>query len=158
MTAEATSIRQALAGDWPPIENLLLRAGLPTEDLHVNRMCDFLLAENDAAQIVGAIALEQFDSIGLLRSLVVAEAARGSGLGGELLAALENRALRRKLTSVWLLTIDADAWFERHGYGRRDREQAPTAIINCREFAELCPGTAVLMMRPTGNMGDHPEK
>lgn len=154
MAAEATGIRQAKADDWPAIENLLLRAELPTEDLRADRMADFLVAINDAGKIVGAIALEHFDYDGLLRSLVVAAEARGSGLGGKLLTALENRARLRNLTSMWLLTNDADAWFERYGYRRTDRDGAPTAIKNCREFAELCPGTAVLMVRSTGDMGD----
>ena len=49
---------------------------------------------------------------------------------------------------IWLLTIDADGFFESLGYGRRERDEAPEAIVGTAEFADLCPASAVLMSRP----------
>jgi len=62
-------------------------------------------------------------------------------------AALESQAASQGIRELWLLTIDADAWFEKLGYGARQRDQAPEAITRTAEFASLCPGDAVLMQK-----------
>ena len=51
------------------------------------------------------------------------------------------------MDELWLLTIDADAWFARLGYTTQARAFAPPEIQQTEEFASLCPGDAVLMMK-----------
>ncbi|MGI9270916.1 MAG: arsenic resistance N-acetyltransferase ArsN2 [Woeseiaceae bacterium] len=130
----------ALATDW------LAGEGLPTEDLTTAHMDAFWLAIQDE-QAVGMVGIEQFEDIGLLRSLVVDKTCRGVGLGAQLVTALENKARRTGLRELWLLTIDADAFFARLGYLVMQRSDAPPAIQGTAEFSALCPGDAALMCK-----------
>lgn len=142
----AAAIRPAQASDWSFATAWLAAAGLPTADLKAAHMQDFLLA-TAAGQPVGMIGLECYANCGLLRSLVVDEMKRGAGLGARLVAELEALAYRRGLRGLWLLTIDADPFFARHGYTVRQRDEAPQDIRDSAEFSSLCPGDAVLMYK-----------
>ena len=137
-----TTLRSAGADDVAMVAALLAAEGLPTSDLTGEVLA--LVAERDGA-IVGAIGLEDYGNVGLLRSLVVASEGRGAGLGARLVSALEELASGAGMEQLWLLTIDADAWFEKHGYQATGREHAPAAIASTEEFSSLCPGDAVLM-------------
>ncbi len=125
---------------------LLSDAGLPLDDLAVDHLA--FVAEEDG-ELHGLIGLERFGEVGLLRSLVVASHSRGRGLGRKLVSALEAHARDCGVAELWLLTIDADAFFERLGYGVRRRDAAPDAIRATAEFSVLCPADAVLMSKST---------
>lgn len=140
------TLRQATAGDWPAIRALLVDNGLPVDDLGPDRLDGFLVAE-DGAELAGLVGLQVFGTIGLLRSLVVAERARRDGLGGKLVGALEAAAETAGLRELWLLTIDADRFFRRQGFDVVDRAFAPESIRATEEFAGLCPESAFLMMK-----------
>ena len=142
--AAGITIRAARADDLEPCVALLADAALPTQDLTPDHLA--LVAEIDG-QIAGAIGLEQFAATGLLRSLVVARTGRGGGVGEALVAELESLARGRGIGALWLLTIDADAYFERLGYLATDRAEAPEPITRTEEFSNLCPGDAVLMQK-----------
>lgn len=139
-------IRPARATDFDAVTNLLRGAGLPVEDLAVERMKDFIVATSDGS-LAGVIGLEAFQQVGLLRSLVVDPDSRAAGVGRLLVAALEADARRRGLTDLWLLTIDANRYFQALGYLARERHLAPQAIRETAEFSQLCPGTATLMQK-----------
>lgn len=125
---------------------MLSRAKLPVADLSAASLDQFLVA-SIGHSIAGLVGLERDESIGLLRSLVVDPAFRGAGLGRVLVAALESQAASLGVSELWLLTIDADAWFQGLGYEERQRDQAPEAIAQTAEFTSLCPGDAVLMQK-----------
>ena len=124
----------------------LEEARLPVADLTAEHMSDFLFAVDDE-QCIGMIGLEQFEHIALLRSLVVDLQARGGGVGRQLVTALEQLAASRNVTDLWLLTIDADKYFEALGYSVTRRDAAPDAIRNTVEFSKLCPGDAIVMRK-----------
>ena len=109
-------------------------------------MQNFLIASVDAAP-VGMIGLEQFGAVGLLRSLVVADGCRSAGVGRQLVTALEAMAVAAGVNELWLLTIDADAYFKARGYTLRERSEAPMAIQQTPEYSSLCPGDAFLMSK-----------
>jgi len=136
--------RAPTLADMSTARELLSAAGLPVEDVTIERLA--LLAEDDG-KVAGLIGLEQFDTIGLLRSLVVSPEHRRGGFGKALVASLETRAIADGIRELWLLTIDADAWFARLGYLRQERGSAPPAIQQTEEFSSLCPGDAVLMRK-----------
>lgn len=142
-------LRQARAKDWSAVRDLLSDSGLPTEDLGPDRLDGFLIAEEDG-RMVGLIGLEIIGTTGLLRSLVVEKSVRKGGVGGKLVGALEAAAEAAGIRDLWLLTIDAERFFGRHGYSVVERTQVPEAIRQTREFGELCPGTAFLMRKPLG--------
>ena len=140
------TLRQATADDWPGIRALLTNNGLPVDDLGPDRLDGFLVAE-DGDVLAGLIGLQVFGTTGLLRSLVVAEAARRAGLGGKLVGALESAAETAGIRELWLLTIDADGFFERQGFEIVERTVAPDSIRGTEEFSGLCPESAFLMMK-----------
>ena len=141
------TIRPATATDLEPSIELLEKAGLPVTDLAADRLA--LVAENDKV-FQGVIGLESFGAVALLRSLVVAAGARGIGVGPALVTALEVACLADGVGELWLLTIDADAFFTKLGYDTRDRADAPNSIRTTEEFLGLCPGDAVLMSKRLG--------
>ena len=145
MTANI-DICDARPGDLEAALKLLDEATLPVADLDADKFRDFLVARVDGRP-GGFVGIEQTGRYGLLRSLVVSPAYRDAGLGRRLVAALESKAAAAGVDEMWLLTIDADRWFEGTGYLRCDRSEAPAAIASTEEFANLCPGSAVLMRK-----------
>ena len=137
-------IRQACSGDFASARAGLEDAGLPVADLSVDQLA--FVAEVDG-RFAGVIGLESFGTVGLLRSLVVSADARADGIGRQLVAALEALAREQRMEALWLLTIDADRYFERLGYRAMERTAAPAAIQATKEFSGLCPGDAVLMSK-----------
>ncbi len=140
------TLRQALPADWDAVRKLLLASELPVDDLGPDRLDGFLIAE-DGDLIVGLIGLEVLGTVGLLRSLVVEKNARSAGLGGKLVGALESAAEAAGIDELWLLTIDAEKFFQRHNYEIVNRERAPDEIRKSDEFSALCPDTAYLMRK-----------
>ena len=140
------TLRQATEDDWQTVRALLEASSLPVDDLGPDRLDAFLVAE-DGGELVGLIGLEILGTTGLLRSLVVAEKARRAGLGGKLVGALESAAQTAGLTDLWLLTIDAEKFFERHGFDIVERDVAPEEVRETDEFDSLCPQTACLMTK-----------
>jgi len=140
------TIRPGTAADLAIVQTWLVNAGLPIADLTPDHMNDFLVAVVDAGP-AGIIGLEQFDEVGLLRSLVIDPAARRGGIGRQLVAALEAHALARGVAELWLLTIDAEAYFQKLGYEIMERDRAPEVIRVTREFSSLCPGDAIVMKK-----------
>ena len=138
------SIRAAREQDFRPARAMLSEAGLPVSDLNPEQLA--FVAE-DNGDVVGLIGFEAFGDVGLLRSLVVAEDARFLGLGRQLVALPETSARDRGVAEIWLLTMDADPYFSNLGFRVRARDEAPQAIRGTAEFAELCPGDAVLMSK-----------
>jgi len=132
--------------DWNRIRLLLSESGLPVEDLDAGELDDFLVADT-GNELMGLIGLQRFDNVGLLRSLVVRKNARSIGVGARLVGALESAALGAGVTELWLLTIDAEAFFQRRGFDIVDRSAAPECIRATAEFSDLCPGTAYLMKK-----------
>lgn len=137
-------MRSPTSDDLEVCIRMLSMAGLPVEDVSIERIA--LLAEYEGA-VAGLIGLEQFESTGLLRSLVVDPAIRRSGLGKALVCALENKAVSLGIDSLWLLTTDKDAYFESLGYSRQSRTSAPPPITATDEFSSLCPDSAILMSK-----------
>ncbi len=144
------TIRPAIAADLDSAKHLLHDAGLPTADLVSEHIA--ITAEKDDT-ILGVIGLESFGDTALLRSLVVAPQGRGSGIGPALVAALETACACDGVSEMWLLTIDADAFFATLGYEVRDRHDAPKAIRTTKEFSGLCPADAVLMSKRIARLG-----
>lgn len=137
-------LRPPCRADHARVKAMLAGAGLPVEDFSAKYL---VFIADDDGEPVGAIGLEHFGGVGLLRSLVVAAASRRGGLGRKLVRALELYAKGLGEAELWLLTIDADAYFHELGYTRRDRTVAPEAIRETEEFSGLCPDDAVLMSK-----------
>jgi amino-acid N-acetyltransferase len=146
----APEIRTARDVDLAPCRALLQQCELTIRGLERDFPCGYVVAYVGAA-IVGAAGVERHDEAGLLRSVAVAAAARGGGLGAGLVRECIARARERSLTSLWLLTTTAPGFFERIGFTRSDRGEAPAAVRDSEEFLHVCPASAVCMsLRLTG--------
>jgi len=141
-------IERATESDTPAVEALLAAAGLPLEGA-VEALSMGVVAR-DGEAVVGAAAVEPFGSAGLLRSVVVAEPLRGTGVGRELVAAAEDLARERGLRDLYLLTETAGGWFPRLGYAVVSREEARAAVGDSIEFTMVCATTGVPMRRTLG--------
>ena len=91
--------------------------------------------------------MELYGEVAFLRSLVVAQHGRGSGVGSALTQAAERLAADSAVKNVYLLTQTADRFFAARGYTKIDRGDAPKAIQGTTQFSGLCPSSAVLMMK-----------
>jgi len=139
-------IRLPLPHEQHAIRSLLGAAALPVEDLDDANVRFIVALQND--EPVAAIGLESFDGAGLLRSLVVRADLRGSGIGGQLVDALESLARDSGMDRLVLLTQTAAPFFLRRGYRAIDREQAPYSVQSSAEFRSLCPASATCMIKP----------
>lgn len=128
------------------VKRLLDGAGLPSSDVDDPLLeCFWAGRSNDV--LVGVVGLEPCGRAGLLRSLVVEPGARGTGVGRALVHEAERHAGALGIETLYLLTTTADAWFRRLGYSDCDRDAAPPAIRQSREFADLCPGDAAFLCK-----------
>ena len=84
-------IRRARPGDFAAVTSLLRGARLPVEDLGEERMADFIIASRGDSP-AGAIGVEAFSHVGLLRSLVVDPESRAEGIGRLLASGLPEAA------------------------------------------------------------------
>lgn len=138
-------IRALMPGEEPQVRVLLADSALPVEDLDRSKV-RFVVAVDDSGTR-GVIGLEAFGPVGLLRSLAVREDARGSGLGGRLVDALEADARGNGVNQLVLLTQTAAPFFARRGYAVIAREAAPTAVHDSAEFRSICPASATCMTK-----------
>jgi amino-acid N-acetyltransferase len=136
--------------DLAAILALLEQAGLPRDDLTTGGDRVRFWVVRDGQRLLGAIGLESFGGAGLLRSLVVAPAAQGVGLGSLLVGTLEAAAVAAGMDQLVLLTLTAEQFFARHGYRVIDRATAPVAMRDATEFRSLCPASAICMSKTIG--------
>ncbi len=143
-------IRPFTAPDEVGVRQLLTAADLPQEDLDANNLAEFLVAHTDDGVLAGAVGLERYDTVGLLRSLVVLPSTRGAGVGNALVLAMEQQARASGVNTFYLLTTTAADFFLKLGYRIIARTDAPPAMASTQEFSSLCPDTAVCMTKRIG--------
>jgi len=142
-------ITPATAEDLQPIRNLLDGQGLPSADIDQGSLKTFLVLR-DEKQISGLVGLDLLGSIAMLRSLAVRPQCRSAGLGAQLLAAAEAHAVKLGISTLYLLTTDADRYFAAKGYRSLERTDAPPEIKQHPQFRSLCPSTSIIMRKVLG--------
>lgn len=145
MQVEPFLIEPQRARDRPRVIELLQQAGLVEQDLQAGSAPVDFLVMREAAQVVGAIGLQNAEGAGLLRSLIVLPTLHRQGRGAALVAAAEQLAARRGIDDMYLLTTNAPAFFALLDYLRVDRASVPPAVQQTAQFASLCPASAVCM-------------
>ena len=143
-SASKTAIRPAGSADLEGVRALLAAAQLPVEGLEDQFGPPYAVAERTSG-LVGAAGVEAYGTAGLLRSVVVAAAERGTGLGRALAADRLAWARAQRLEEVFLLTTTAADFFARLGFERVERTDVPAPLLGSREFATICPATATVM-------------
>jgi amino-acid N-acetyltransferase len=94
--------------DATAVRALLVAAGLPVTDLSAAHLDDFWGC-HDGMNLIGVVGLEGYGTVALLRSLAVAHAWQGRGLGSALLAHAERAARQRGIQALYLLTAATSA-------------------------------------------------
>jgi arsenate reductase (glutaredoxin) len=139
----------AITGNDPAFIVALQAAGLPLEDLaEPNRR--LFSYRSLSGTLLGFGGYELYGNDALLRSIVVLPQMRNRKTGRNLVALLAYRAFRAGARQAWLLTGTAAEFFEKTGFKRRERSEAPPAILVTQEARSLCPASAILMSRAIG--------
>lgn len=136
---------RANGADIPAVEALLTDAQLPLDGAAAAFATGVVARDED--RIIGAAALEPYGESGLLRSVVVAGDQRGTGVGRQVVTAVETLAQDLGITELYLLTETAIDWFPRLGYAPVDRAEVPEAVRESIEFRVLCADTGIAMRR-----------
>lgn len=135
--------RTATKEDLRSIVRLLETCELPSNDVDVH-LHDFIVAK-EADSVVGCIGMEPEGQ--LLRSLAVDPSHQNRGVAQHLCEELLHHAKEQGIQQIFLLTTTAAKFFDKIGFERKDREEAPETIRKNRQFTELCPSSAVLMWK-----------
>jgi len=143
-------IEFARENDFDPICSLLAEDNLPFEDIRINHLKHFMVAR-DGKQIIGVIGLELLGQTVLLRSLAIRSSSRGEGVGYVLTTRLEKYAASLEVKNIYLLTTTAEGYFSKTGYTKLARNVVPEEIKSISEFRELCPNSAVCMVKHLTN-------
>ena len=127
--------------DLAAVASLLELCKLPANDLEAH---DFIIAVNEN-RVVGCVGIELEGP--LLRSLAVDPESRGKGIANGLCSRLLQHAERQGIQQIYLLTDSADRFFEKIGFQKVARDDAPEWIRKHKQFTTLCPSSAVVMFR-----------
>jgi amino-acid N-acetyltransferase len=140
--ATSIKIENFPANDKEKVLDLLKRAELPVQDLTDQKMENFMIAKGKDGSIIGVVGIELCQKTGLLRSLAVHPAHRGTGLGKLLTGKIESFAKHNGIRTLYLLTMTAADFFAKLGYQLTQRDNLPESIRKTAEFKNLCPISA----------------
>jgi amino-acid N-acetyltransferase len=140
-----THIEKARREDLDDLLELLQRNQLPEAGFR-DHLDTALVARQDG-RIVGSAALEIYLEGALLRSVAVAPALQGGGVGRELTSAAIDLARELHSPAVYLLTTTADKYFPRFGFERIVRSEVPMTVQTSIEFTSACPSSATVMRK-----------
>jgi len=140
------AIETPLPTDEPWIRQLLILCELPQEDITPEKLRHFLVLR-EKGQVIGVVGVEVFGRFGLLRSLAVDSRYRRKGFASQLAEKAEEYAASLKIETLYLLTTTAEGFFSRLSYLRVQRDSAPPPVQGTAEFKNLCPVSAVCMVK-----------
>ena len=140
---EHPNLRGATSDDLPAMVALLAAEGLPEGGVAEGITHFQVLDDGDG--VIATAGIETHGASALLRSVAVAPAHRGRGFARRLTERMVQHARELGHESLYLLTMDADAYFAGLGFTRVSRDEAPEEIRACQQFREQCPDSAILM-------------
>ncbi|HUS28932.1 MAG TPA: GNAT family N-acetyltransferase [Kofleriaceae bacterium] len=163
---QRTQIMPATADDRGEVEALLTACGLPLDglddvlgEMRPEQIASqrFVIARLDG-ELVGCAGIEQWEERGLLRSVAVAEKARGTHIAQALVAdriawaksiltdyAPDGSETSKAFASISLLTTSAAGFFEKLGFERVERTALPAPLLASTQLALPACSTAVAM-------------
>ena len=141
-----THIDRARPDDAEEVLHLLAQNQLPLDGLRDHLATTLVAREN--GHVVGSAALEVYPEGALLRSVAVAAARQGQGLGHQLTDAAIRLATDLEVPALFLLTTTAERYFPKFGFERIARTDVPATVQTSIEFTSACPSTAAVMRKP----------
>lgn len=133
--------------DEKEVLRLLSVFDLPTEDLTTNKLQNFIVARQEDGTVIGAVGIEAYQDVGLLRSLVVHSNHQAKGLGRFLTYELESLARKKGVKGLYLLTTTAADFFLKLGYQFVQKTTVPEPIKSTEEFKSICPESTVCLYK-----------
>jgi amino-acid N-acetyltransferase len=131
--------------DLDPMLSLLAANGLPIDGVRDILRSSVVARQN--GRLVGMAAIEIYPEGGLLRSVAVDQALRGTGVGIRLARAAIDAARTLRLPALYLLTATAEGFFPKFGFERITRAGVPPSVLASVEFATACPASATVMVK-----------
>ncbi len=131
--ASAITIRPATAADLRAVAAMLESAHLPTTGL-AECLDSYLVAADASGDVVGGAGLEPCGEVALVRSVVVREDRRGTGLGDAVMLAALELARERRLRALYLFTMDKPDFFARFGFVRKPHRAWPEAMRRSTQY------------------------
>ena len=150
-SCDCLELREALPADLPEVLTLLRRAGLPAAGV-AEAFSQFFVADNQGT-LVGAAGLEMYGSSALLRSVVVEDGWRGTGVGRSLIDHALEQARQDGVADVFLLTTTAEHYFPRFGFQCVTQDSVTDEVKSSVEFQGACPASAVVMRKSLTGAG-----
>ncbi len=144
-TMKEIAFTLATSEDRVSIEQLLSESKLPFADV-VTHLPHFMVAKQNT-KLVGVVGLEILGDVALLRSLAVTNAEQGKGLSKVLYEKILAHAYRQNIKKLYVLTMTAEGYFNKLGFSKIPRDHAPHAIKKTKQFSNLCPGTAICLVK-----------
>jgi len=138
-------LRAAAASDLVSIEALLRASDLPVAGV-ADHLPNFTVAV-DAGTLIGCGGIEYHGNFALIRSIAVAERARGGTLGKAIVAHLLADCRSRAIEAVALRTTTAEGYFARQGFVRIALSDVPGPLLSSGQFAGVCPASASVMLK-----------
>lgn len=138
-------IMSAVESDNHLIMQILKDNGLPYADIDTKKISLFLAYKDSS--VIGIAGIEQLGDVGLLRSSAIIGEFRNSGYGSLLLQLIEEEARMKGILTLYLLTESAQEFFKKNGFHFISREEVASCIRHTRQFSELCPCSAVCMVK-----------
>lgn len=143
MNDDELQITPATLGDLADIRSLLMACSLPLDGL-AQHWRTFLIARAEGRPI-GCGGAEAYPFAALIRSIAVAPEYRGRGVGRKLVRHLLDRLSARGLREFYLLTTDAEPYFQRRGFRRIEWDEVNPQILGSTQFQGACPRSATCM-------------
>lgn len=140
----AIAVEQMAAADLPAVLELLAALKLPLDGF-VDHVTAAVVARA-GGDLVGSAALEIYGKSALLRSVAVAAAVQGTGVGHRLVESALTLAQEMGIEQIYLLTETAAGFFPRFGFRTIDRATVDNAVKQSVEFTSACPASATVMV------------
>ena len=125
-------ITPAMPGDVRAILDLVRAVHLPPEGIAT--AMEYFWVARAGERLVGAVGLEVYDDMALLRSLAVTPTRQHAGLGRALTETVLSYLTTRQFRAVYLLTTTAERFFARHGFCLVARDVVPASVQQSVEF------------------------
>jgi amino-acid N-acetyltransferase len=141
----ARCLGAARPDELPDIQQLLTAAELPIAGIEA-QFPDAYIVCRRGVTVIGVAGLERYGTAGLLRSVAVLAAHRGTGIGRALVGDRLRDASGRGVREVFLLTTSAPSYFMGFGFTPVERASAPAALRESPEFTGICPSSAACLV------------
>jgi amino-acid N-acetyltransferase len=141
----AITIETARPADADEIAGLISTNHLPLDGLREH--LDTAVVARLNGKVVGVAALEVYKDGVLMRSVAVAPALHGQGLGHRLTNAVLQLARDLEAPHAYLLTTTAEEFFPKFGFERIERADVPASVQASIEFRSACPASAIVMRK-----------